>query len=113
MYPPRRSGRSDEVTWASLEFGQVHAAFNDKPLTIDAFVRHQGASRGVNPIHRDPDLAQASGSPGGLRFRTLFTCTSRRPAVLGRRLRVSAPPCVYSVSKGRGAGRTLRLRGVT
>jgi acyl dehydratase len=42
----------------------VNPAFVDDPLTIDDFVRYQGASGDVNPMHHDPEFARAAGYPG-------------------------------------------------
>ncbi len=36
----------------------------DAPLTLTDFVRYQGASGDMNPIHHDPAFAQAAGYPG-------------------------------------------------
>lgn len=35
----------------------------DEPLTINDFVRYQGASGDMNPIHHDPAFAEAAGFP--------------------------------------------------
>jgi acyl dehydratase len=36
----------------------------DSPLTVTDFVRYQGASGDMNPIHHDTDFAKAAGYPG-------------------------------------------------
>jgi acyl dehydratase len=52
------------VSWDELEVGNSHAPFVDKPLTITDFVRYQGASGDMNPIHHDTEFAQGAGFPG-------------------------------------------------
>ena len=52
------------TTSASLEVGTEHEPFVDKPLTVTDFVRYQGASGDMNPIHHDTGFAQAAGYPG-------------------------------------------------
>jgi acyl dehydratase len=44
--------------------GEQLPAFVDQPLTVTDFVRYQGASGDMNPIHHDSEFAQASGFPG-------------------------------------------------
>lgn len=49
------------ITWQSLEVGQAPPAVVDSPLTINDFVRYQGASGDMNPIHHDPEFARSAG----------------------------------------------------
>jgi len=50
--------KSDE-----LVIGLEHVPFTDSPLTITDFVRYQGASGDMNPIHHDSEFARAAGYP--------------------------------------------------
>jgi acyl dehydratase len=43
--------------------GEELPPFTDKPLTVTDFVRYQGASGDMNPIHHDTEFAQHSGFP--------------------------------------------------
>jgi acyl dehydratase len=52
------------VTWEELEVGTSHAPFIDQPLTVTDFVRYQGASGDMNPIHHDTEFAKRAGFPG-------------------------------------------------
>ena len=49
--------------WDDVEVGTAHAPFVDKPLTITDFVRYQGASGDMNPIHHDTEFAKSAGFP--------------------------------------------------
>lgn len=51
------------TTWEGLQVGTTHPPFADKPLTITDFVRYQGASGDMNPIHHDTEFAQKAGFP--------------------------------------------------
>lgn len=51
------------VTWDQIEVGHEAPAFVDDPLTITDFVRYQGASGDMNPIHHDPAFAEKAGYP--------------------------------------------------
>jgi acyl dehydratase len=51
------------VTVADLTPGSQHQQWTDTPLTITDFVRYQGASGDMNPIHHDPAFAAAAGYP--------------------------------------------------
>jgi acyl dehydratase len=51
------------VTWDDLDVGSEGPAFEDKPLTVTDFVRYQGASGDMNPIHHDTGFAQKAGFP--------------------------------------------------
>lgn len=52
------------VNWDELEVGTSRAPFDDKPLTVTDFVRYQGASGDMNPIHHDTEFAKGAGFPG-------------------------------------------------
>ena len=43
--------------------GDERAPFVDAPLTVTDFVRYQGASGDMNPIHHDSSFAQRAGYP--------------------------------------------------
>jgi acyl dehydratase len=51
------------VRFDELEVGTPHAPFVDKPLTVTDFVRYQGASGDMNPIHHDTEFAKGAGFP--------------------------------------------------
>jgi acyl dehydratase len=51
------------VSWDALEVGTSHTPFTDQPLTITDFVRYQGASGDMNPIHHDTEFAKGAGFP--------------------------------------------------
>jgi acyl dehydratase len=51
------------ATWDELEVGTEPAPFTDDPLTRTDFVRYQGASGDMNPIHHDEEFARKSGFP--------------------------------------------------
>jgi len=51
------------VKWDDVEAGTSHAPFVDKALTITDFVRYQGASGDMNPIHHDSEFAKKAGFP--------------------------------------------------
>ncbi len=51
------------ATWKELEIGSEVEPFEDGPLTLTDFVRYQGASGDMNPIHHDTEFAQRSGYP--------------------------------------------------
>ena len=46
------------------EVGYEREPFVDAPLSVTDFVRYQGASGDMNPIHHDPEFARAAGYPG-------------------------------------------------
>ena len=48
---------------SDLTVGEELPHFTDKPLTVTDFVRYQGASGDMNPIHHDTEFAQRSGFP--------------------------------------------------
>ena len=50
-------------TWKDLEVGTEGPTRADKPLTVTDFVRYQGASGDMNPIHHDTEFAQKAGFP--------------------------------------------------
>jgi acyl dehydratase len=47
----------------SLQTGDRIPEFVDEPFTRTDFVRYQGASGDMNPIHHDEDFAKAAGFP--------------------------------------------------
>ncbi len=51
------------TTWEELQIGAAAAPFTDTPLTRTDFVRYQGASGDMNPIHHDEQFARAAGFP--------------------------------------------------
>jgi acyl dehydratase len=50
-----------ELPAPRLAVGQEREPFADKPLTLTDFVRYQGASGDMNPIHHDPEFARRGG----------------------------------------------------
>jgi acyl dehydratase len=46
-----------------IEVGTALPPLIGKPLTVTDFVRYQGASGDMNPIHHDTEFAQRSGFP--------------------------------------------------
>jgi acyl dehydratase len=50
--------------WDSLSEGTEREPLVDDPLTVTDFVRYQGASGDMNPIHHDTAFAQQAGYPG-------------------------------------------------
>jgi acyl dehydratase len=53
-------------TWDSLVEGQGPEPFTFGPLTRTDFVRYQGASGDMNPVHHDEPFATAAGFPAPL-----------------------------------------------
>jgi len=51
------------TTTADLTVGATRDPFVDKPLTVTDFVRYQGASGDMNPIHHDSSFAAKAGYP--------------------------------------------------
>ncbi|MGH8974985.1 MAG: MaoC family dehydratase [Acidimicrobiia bacterium] len=51
------------ITWNDLAEGTEGPTREDPPLTVTDFVRYQGASGDMNPIHHDTDFAQKAGFP--------------------------------------------------
>ena len=51
------------TTWNALEVGTEGPSWEDGPLTVTDFVRYQGASGDMNPIHHDTEFAQKAGFP--------------------------------------------------
>jgi acyl dehydratase len=52
------------VKWDDVQVGLEAEPFTAPPLTVTDFVRYQGASGDMNPIHHDDAFAKASGYPG-------------------------------------------------
>jgi acyl dehydratase len=52
------------LRWDDLSAGQALDDQVGRPLTITDFVRYQGASGDMNPIHHDTAFAQKAGYPG-------------------------------------------------
>ena len=50
--------------WDTLAEGSEGEPLVDDPLTVTDFVRYQGASGDMNPIHHDTAFAQQAGYPG-------------------------------------------------
>jgi acyl dehydratase len=63
--------------WDDIEEGQAAPELVGAPLTITDFVRYQGASGDMNPIHHDAGFAQRAGYPGP------FAVGMRQAGVLG------------------------------
>jgi acyl dehydratase len=51
------------IDWDAVNEGDEHEPLVDDPLTITDFVRYQGASGDMNPIHHDPAFAAKAGYP--------------------------------------------------
>lgn len=51
-------------SWDELSIGRELDEHVERPLTITDFVRYQGASGDMNPIHHDTEFAQRAGYPG-------------------------------------------------
>jgi acyl dehydratase len=51
------------TSWDELEVGSEYPPFVDEPLSVTDFVRYQGASGDMNPIHHDDTVARAAGYP--------------------------------------------------
>ena len=49
--------------WDDIAEGDEHEPMVDAPLTIADFVRYQGASGDLNPIHYDSEFAAKAGYP--------------------------------------------------
>jgi acyl dehydratase len=62
--------------WDALDVGSEHEPFTDSPLTVTDFVRYQGASGDMNPIHHDAAFAERAGYP------TPFAVGMRQAGVL-------------------------------
>jgi acyl dehydratase len=55
--------RTIVVSWDELDVGQPGPTLVDDPLTVTDFVRYQGASGDMNPIHHDTAFAKRAGYP--------------------------------------------------
>jgi acyl dehydratase len=51
------------VKWHDLNVGLEGPTWQDEPVTVTDFVRYQGASGDMNPIHFDTEFAQKAGFP--------------------------------------------------
>lgn len=51
------------IAWDELEIGASGGNLTDGPLTVTDFVRYQGASGDMNPIHHDTEFAKKAGYP--------------------------------------------------
>jgi acyl dehydratase len=71
------AGVANPTTWDELTVGAAAAPFVEAPLTVTDFVRYQGASGDMNPIHHDEAFAKAAGFP------TVFAVGMRQAGVLG------------------------------
>ena len=56
--------RLGRISWDDLAVGQALNQKVARPLTITDFVRYQGASGDMNPIHHDAEFAQKAGYTG-------------------------------------------------
>lgn len=81
------------ISWKDLEVGHAAPVLVGTPLTITDFVRYQGASGDLNPIHHDAEFAQRAGYPEP------FAVGMRQAGVLG----------VY-VTEWLGTGNIRRLK---
>lgn len=52
------------LSWRDLAIGKELDVMVDQPLTVTNFVRYQGASGDMNPIHHDTEFAKKAGYPG-------------------------------------------------
>jgi len=52
--------------WQKLQTGECPEPWTFGPLTVTDFVRYQGASGDMNPVHHDAEFAQGAGFPGPL-----------------------------------------------
>ncbi|MGV0871324.1 MaoC/PaaZ C-terminal domain-containing protein [Mycolicibacterium sp. XJ879] len=52
------------VRWDDLKVGAEGEPFSEPALRITDFVRYQGASGDMNPIHHDTEFAKRAGYPG-------------------------------------------------
>jgi acyl dehydratase len=52
------------VEWKAIVEGQELPKTTFGPLTVTDFVRYQGASGDMNPIHHDTEFAKEAGFPG-------------------------------------------------
>lgn len=53
--------KHQRISWADAVVGQGFGEKVTRPLTITDFVRYQGASGDMNPIHHDAEFAQKAG----------------------------------------------------
>ena len=74
--------RRDSRGLASVVVGAVKAPFVDRPLTVTDFVRYQGASGDMNPIHHDARIRKEGWVPRSVRC---WNAASRSPRVFCNR----------------------------
>jgi acyl dehydratase len=55
--------RNRRMNWENVEVGATGGEHVEGPLAIRDFVRYQGASGDMNPIHFDHEFAMAAGYP--------------------------------------------------
>jgi acyl dehydratase len=60
------SENSPDLTWDQLQLGAAPAPKTVGPITRTDFVRYQGASGDMNPVHHDEPFAKAAGFPAPL-----------------------------------------------
>ena len=98
------------VTWDSLAEGEGPEPKEIGPLTRTDFVRYQGASGDMNPIHHDEEFAKSAGFP------IVFSVGMLQAGVLGTLLhgvarRGEHPPLRSAVPRAGVARRPPRLHG--
>ncbi|WP_045875534.1 MaoC/PaaZ C-terminal domain-containing protein [Pseudofrankia sp. DC12] len=77
MTPAAATAGARAPRHADLAVGAGPAPFVDRPLTRTDFVRYQGASGDLNPIHHDEEFARAAGFP------TVFAVGMLQAGILG------------------------------
>lgn len=65
------------MTWEKVTVGERLPCFVDEPLTVTDFVRYQGASGDMNPIHHDSEFSVSAG------FHQPFAVGMRQAGILG------------------------------
>ena len=83
-------------SWDEAVCGVAPEARSIGPLTRTDFVRYQGASGDMNPIHHDEPFARAAGFDGPLADRSLSSPGAARSVPLGIPPPASVPPLVLS-----------------
>ena len=107
------------ATWNDLEVGTEGPSWEDGPLTVTDFVRYQGASGDMNPIHHDSEFASKAGFPKpfavGMRQMGVLACwanfmVSTLGARLGNQTSYQFCPANASLGTPRGGRRTVPIR---